>query len=218
MERYLDLLSLLILVSSFALVASKRVKSYIDTFQLQSALVALAAAVVGIYNLSTEGTIDVILLFLVIVALKVIYIPLVLKRTIKQVEYTVEKDFYLNIPISVLICCGLVILTYYSLSSLDGVIGVQIKNYLVNSISVILIGLFFMMTRKKAIGQIVGFLVIENGLFIAAMLSAHGMPIIIDLGIFIDLLTGVMVMGILVFRISETFETISVNKLRNLRG
>jgi len=75
-----------------------------------------------------------------------------------------------------------------------------------------------MMTRKKAIGQIVGFLVIENGLFVAAMLSAHGMPIIIDLGIFIDLLTAIMIMGILVFRINETFETINVNKLRNLRG
>jgi len=218
MERYLDLLSLLILVSSFALVASKRVKSYIDTFQLQSVLVALAAAVIGTYNFRAEGAIDVILLCLVIVALKVIYIPMILKRTISQVEYTVEKDFYLNIPISVLICCGLVILSYFSLGPLEGIVGGSLKNYLVNSISVILIGLFFMMTRKKAIGQIVGFLVIENGLFIAAMLSSNGMPLIIDLGIFIDLLTGVMIMGVLVFRISETFETINVNKLRNLRG
>jgi len=218
MDAYLNLLSLLILVSSFALVANKRVKSYIDTFQLQSVLVALAAAVTGFESLRTEGAIDALLLCLVIVALKVVYIPRLLKRTIKQVEYKVEKDFYLNIPISVLICCGLVILTYYSLGSLQGIINSEIKNYLVNSISVVLIGLFFMMTRKKAIGQIVGFLVIENGLFTAAMLSAHGMPIIIDLGIFIDLLTAIMIMGMLVFRMNETFETINVNKLRNLRG
>jgi len=218
MEKYLDLLSLLILVSSFALVASKRARTYIDTFQFQSALVALAAAVIGIYNFRIEGSIELFLLCLVIVALKVIYIPIILKRTIKQVGYTVEKDFYLNIPISVLICCGLVILSYFSLGSLEGIIEASTKNYLVNSISVILIGLFFMITRKKAIGQIVGFLVIENGLFIAAMLSSNGMPLIIDLGIFIDLLTGVMIMGVLVFRISETFETINVNKLRNLRG
>jgi len=123
METYLNLLSLLILVSSFVLVANKRVKSYIDTFQFQSILVAIAAAVVGADNLLAEGKIDALLLCVVIVALKVIYIPGLLKRTIRQVEYKVEKDFYLNIPISVLICCGLVILTVYSLNSLGSVIG-----------------------------------------------------------------------------------------------
>ena len=218
MELYLNLLSLLILLSSFFLVASKRIFTYINVFQLQSALVALSAAVIGIFNIKAGGSVEVLVLCLLIVALKVVYIPRLLKKTIKKIERTVEKDFYLNIPISILICGAMVILTYYSLNSLQGVLNGQTKSYLVNAISIVLIGLFFMITRKKAIGQIVGFLVIENGIFTATMLAAHGMPLIIDLGIFIDLLTAMMVMGVLVFRINETFESININKLKNLRG
>ena len=75
-----------------------------------------------------------------------------------------------------------------------------------------------MISRKKAIGQIIGFLVIENGLFTAAVLSTEGMPMIVELGIFFDLLTAVLIMGILVFRINENFETIDLDKLKNLRG
>ena len=75
-----------------------------------------------------------------------------------------------------------------------------------------------MISRKKAIGQIIGFLVIENGIFTAAILSTHGMPMIVELGIFFDLFTAVMIMGLMVFRISENFDSIDINKLRNLRG
>ena len=75
-----------------------------------------------------------------------------------------------------------------------------------------------MISRKKAIGQIIGFLVIENGLFITALFATQGMPFIIDMGIFVDLLSGVMIMGIMVFRINEKFDSISIDKLNNLRG
>jgi len=64
----------------------------------------------------------------------------------------------------------------------------------------------------------VGFLVIENGLFITAMFSTHGMPFIVDMGIFIDLITAVMVMGIMVLNINEKFDSTDINKLKNLRG
>jgi hydrogenase-4 component E len=130
----------------------------------------------------------------------------------------VEKDFFYNIPLLVLICCVLVVFSYFALSTTEAMNKGIINTQVVNSVSLVLIGLFFMISRKKAIGQMVGFLVIENGLFITAMFSAHGMPFIVDMGIFIDLITGVMVMGILVFRINEKFETIDINKLKNLRG
>jgi hydrogenase-4 component E len=73
-------------------------------------------------------------------------------------------------------------------------------------------------TRKKAIGQIVGFLVVENGLFVTAMFATHGMPIVVDLGIFIDIITAVLIMGVMVSRIDESFATTDIDKLRRLRG
>ena len=218
MEYYLDSLSLLILISSFVLVANKRINSYIRTFRLQSFLLVILVGVIGIEKFLHEGSLEIIVISLIILALKVIYIPRLLQNTVNKVEYKVEKDFFLNIPISVMICCALVMLVYYSVSSVMFADTGHTQIYLVNSISVVLIGLFFMISRKKAIGQIIGFLVLENGIFTTAMLTANGMPVIIELGMFIDLLTAVMIMGGLVFKINENFESIDINKLRNLRG
>ncbi len=218
MDNYLNLVSILILLSSFILVANKRIISYINTFRLQSLLLALLAGVMGIYSFLEEGEIDVMIVCLITIVVKVILIPRLLKRTVKKVEYRVLKDFFLNIPTLILICCGLFVLTYFSVSTIDDIKDPQIKTYLVNSISVILIGLLFMISRKKAIGQIIGFLVMENGLFTTAILTTNGMPMIVELGLFFDVLTAVLIMGIMVFRINENFDSIDINKMRNLKG
>jgi hydrogenase-4 component E len=165
-----------------------------------------------------EGAVDVLIVCFIIVGLKVIYIPNLLGKTYANVEYQVEKDFILNIPILVLICSGIVVFSYFTIASIDGLSKGVISAQLVNAISLILIGLFFMISRKKAIGQIIGFLVIENGLFVTAMFVSDGMPFIVDMGIFIDLVTAVMIMGIMVFRINEKFESINIDKLNHLKG
>lgn len=218
MENYNQILSMLILLTSFVLMANKRIKSYIRTFRLQSALIALTAGIMGIRSAISEGSYDVLIICIIIIALKVIYIPNLLHRTFANVEYKVEKDFYFNIPLLILICCGLVVFTYFSVSRIAGISEGEINAEVVNSVSLVLIGLFFMICRKKAIGQIVGFLVIENGIFVTAMFSTNGMPFIVDLGIFIDIITAVLIMGIIVFKINDKFDSIDINKLKNLRG
>jgi hydrogenase-4 component E len=215
----LNLFSILILLSTFILVADKRVNSYIKTFRMQSVLLAIIAGVFSINEMLEKHRFDgVIIIFVLIVAVKVVYIPYMLKKTVNRVEYKVEKDFFISIPISVLICCGLVILVWYVISKITEISDPYARMYLTNSISVVLIGLFFMISRKKAIGQIIGFMVIENGTFMAAILTTSGMPMIVELGIFFDLLTAVLIMGVFVFRINETFDSIDINKLRNLKG
>lgn len=218
MSTLLDLFSVLILCSTFILIANKRVKGYIKTFRLQSMLIAAAAGTMGIQGLGTGGDFDLLAIALLIVGLKGIYIPNLLDKTYSNVEYRVEKDFFYNIPLLVLISFGLVIFSFFCVSAIEGIGTGPMGMHVVNSVSVILIGLFFMICRKKAIGQIIGFLVIENGLFVTAVFSAHGMPFIVDLGIFIDLITAVMIMGMMVFRINEKFESIDINRLKNLRG
>lgn len=219
LAQILNILSICILISAFSLVASKRILSYLKAFRIQSILLAVVAAIYSLYFLIEEGRLEgIVIIFLLTVGLKVIYIPKMLRKISRQVEYKVEKDFFINIPFSIIICCGLVVLTWFTVSKIplmnNGYNGV----YLVQSVSVVLIGLFFMISRKKAIGQIIGLLVIENGTFLTAMLLTSGMPMIVEFGIFFDLLTAVLIMGIFVFRINETFEHININKLRNLRG
>lgn len=215
----LNLFSVLILISAFILVANKRINSYIKTFRLQSVLLALVAAIFSLYHLIVEGRFDgIIIICILIIALKVIYIPNMLGKIARKVEYKVEKDFFINIPISILICCGLVVLIWYVVSMIPEISGVYERIFLTNSVSVILIGLFFMISRRKAIGQIIGFLVIENGMFMAAILTTFGMPMIVEIGVFFDLLTAVLIMGVFVFRINENFDSIDINKLRKLKG
>jgi len=218
MENVNQILSVLILLTSFMLIANKRIRSYIGTFRLQSALIALTAGIMGVRSAITEGSYDVLVVCIIIIVLKVIYIPNLLHKTYAGVEYKVEKDFFFNIPLLILICCGLVVFTYFSVSRIAGISEGVINTQVVNSVSLVLIGLFFMISRKKAIGQIVGFLVIENGIFITAMFSTDGMPFIVDLGIFIDIITAVLIMGIIVFKINDKFDSIDINKLKNLRG
>lgn len=218
MFNYFDTMSGLILFSSFILMANKRIKSYITTFRVQSLLIAIAAGIMGIITPIEEGRFHILVICLLIVVLKVIFIPNLLNKTYAHTEYKVEKDFILNIPILVLMCCALVVFSYFSLSTTDGINSGIINTRVVNSVSVILIGLLFMISRKKAIGQIVGFLVIENGLYITALFSTNGMPFIVDVGIFIDILTAVIILGFMVFRINEKFESIDTDKLNNLRG
>ena len=218
MSSYFDVLSTLILLSSFILMANKRVKSYIKTFRIQSTMIAIVAGIMGINRFFEEGHFDILIVFFVIIAVKVIYIPHLLNKTYANVEYKVEKDFFFNIPILIIGCCLIVVFTYFSISTTNSVNAGIINMRVVNSVSLILIGLFFMISRKKAIGQIVGFLVIENGIFVTAIFATQGMPFIVDMGIFVDLLSAVMIMGIMVFKINEKFDSIDINKLRKLRG
>lgn len=209
---------MLILLSSFVLMANKRIKSYIKTFRIQSFLIAVTAGIMGVQVMAKEGRIDVLLVCLIIVLLKVIYIPNLLNRTYSGVEYKVEKDFIWNIPILVLISSAIVVFTFFVVSPGGGITEGLGSVQVINAISVTLIGMFFMISRKKVIGHIIGFLVLENGIFITAIFATDGMPFIIDLGIFIDMLTAVMIMGMMVFRISDKFDTINIDKLNKLRG
>lgn len=218
MQTYLYLLSILILVSAFMLVSNKRVNGYIRTFRLQSILIALCAGILGIDSLVNGKGFELLIVCILTIAIKVVLIPNLLRSTIQKVEYKVEKDFFLNIPVSIIICCGIFLLTYFMVTRVDGLSNTDAIVYLTNSISMVLIGLFFMISRKKAIGQIIGFLLIENGIFMAAILATRGIPMIIELGIFLDVLTAVLIMGILVYKINENFESIDINKLKKLKG
>jgi hydrogenase-4 component E len=152
MENFFDLLSVLVLLTSFVLVSNKKITAYIKTFRIQSALIALTAGIMGWHIALDEGKYDILIICVIIVALKVVFIPHLLYKTYGNIEYRVVKDFFMNIPIIVLNCCGLVVFSYFSVSNIGTLTGFHINHQVVNSFSVVLIGFFFMISRKKAIG------------------------------------------------------------------
>lgn len=97
--------------------------------------------------------------------------------------------------------------------------GIQSNGWLgaAGGISLVFTGLILMLTRRLAISQILGFLVIENGIYIFALTQTRGMPMIVEMGIFLDVLVGVMVSGLLLFKIKKSFEHIDVGQLTELK-
>ena len=85
------------------------------------------------------------------------------------------------------------------------------------AMGLVLVSLFVVVSRKKALTQVVGFLMLENGIALLALLGAYGVPLLVELGVFLDALMGFLVMQIFVYRIQETFETIDVDQLDRLR-
>jgi len=81
----------------------------------------------------------------------------------------------------------------------------------------VFVGLLIIVSRKSALTQIIGFLVMENGIALLAILATFGVPLIVELGVFLDVLLGVLVMQVFVYRIRETFDTIDVDRLKHLR-
>jgi len=214
----LQTLSALILISCFVLVAKKRPMSYIRTFRIQSLLIALVALIIGYEKFTTHGEVDLLVIGVIVIAMKVFYIPSLMNKMLANIKYPVEKDFFYNIPFHIIACCGLYAFMYFTFAAIPAFHGLSFGQYMVNSISVVLMGFYFMMSRRKAFGQIVGFLVIENGIFVSAVFATNGMPFIVDLGILVDLITAVLIMGALVFRLDEQFSSTDTQKLNNLRG
>ena len=93
------------------------------------------------------------------------------------------------------------------------------NNTLAIAIALLLTGFFLMINRRKAITQVLALLTIENGVMLAAVaLTTYGMPLVVELGIFFDVMVAVMVLGILVYRIRESFASMDTSKLSQLKG
>jgi len=149
---------------------------------------------------------------------KVVFLPWLLGRQVRRIRIVQEIEPLLNAPLSMLVCGGLTLLGYLvarpftSLEKLG-------NNTLAIAITLLLTGFFLMFNRRKAITQVLALLTIENGVMLAAVaLTAYGMPLVVELGIFFDVMVAVMVLGILVYRIRETFSSMDVSKLNQLKG
>jgi hydrogenase-4 component E len=212
----IDIFAAAILVTAFLVVSSRSLVFYIRLFALQSFFLGVVALLVVL----GYGETHILIAAVLTIAIKAIAIPVVLSRVIERIHVRKEVDFSINIPASLLLCGGMVILAdsvAHSILDAQGADAPAVSRVLSVSIAMMLIGLFIMMTRKKAITQIVGLLTMENGVFLSGLSITYGMPLIVEVGIFFDILVAVLILGVFIFRINKTFESISIDFLRSLR-
>jgi hydrogenase-4 component E len=218
-EKIVTLLAALVLVLQIAMAAQRWLVTNIRIFGLQSFLLAVIAGTIAIFNGAPHIFIAAVLTLLV----KAILVPILLERLVDRMEIRREIEPILNVPFSVMISGGLTLLGYivaesfYHPEQTPGHAAMG-HNTLAVAISLFLIGFFMMINRRKALTQVLALLSLENGLFLAAISLTYGMPLIVELGVFFDVLVAVLVLGILVYRIRETFESMDVSKMRKLRG
>jgi hydrogenase-4 component E len=122
-----------------------------------------------------------------------------------------------NAAASVLVAALLVILAYSVTRPLVALSQLPTRGGIPIAMAIVFISLFIIVSRKKAVSQIVGFLMLENGIALLAVLGSYGVPLIVELGVSLDALMGFLVMQVFVYHIHETFESIDVEQLNRLR-
>ncbi len=202
------------LVSVYLMVGQKALFVTIRLYGLQSLLLGAVGVAMGLeqhrYHLFVTAGLTV--------GLKGFLIPWFLMRVVDRVGIRREIEPYLNVPSSLLICLGLTVVGYrvsLGLAAADQGAPHQVVGV---SLSMLLMGLFLMVTRKKALTQILALLTIENAVFLVALGATAGMPLVVELGISFDVILAVLILGVMVRRIVDRFESMDTSRLSKLKG
>lgn len=210
----INFLAAAILLVSLLVMASTRMGQLVRSFALQSIMLAAVAAVLA----HQTGSDHIYLVAALTLVIKGVAIPRFLTYSVDRLKVRREIEPLVGIPASLLISGGLVIVAYYVTEPLISSAEAVTRNCLAISLSVVFIGMFMMISRRKAITQMVGLLMMENGLFLGIISTTYGMPLIVEIGIFFDVFMAVLIMGIFAYRINRSFETLDTTFMRRLRG
>lgn len=212
-ERAELVTSALILLTSFAFFTQSRIHSMVNTFVWQSALLATMTILQAVTTQHTELYLSAI----IIIALKVIFIPYAIRYTVKKLNIRHGVSIVKHPFLLLMGAIGLVLFCYHLILPLRATAQLSFSNNTAIAIAVTLLGMFLLITHHKAVAHIIGFMAMENGIFFAALSAAHGMPMIVELGIAFDVLVAAILFGIFFFHISSSIDSLDVNRLNSLR-
>ncbi|MFC7443019.1 hydrogenase [Laceyella putida] len=207
-------IAMTLLVSALILFQIRKISHSVGILAFQSVVLSLTAAWMWMETGITHLLIAAVLTLLV----KGIVIPYILLYTIKKIGIDPIVERFTSKYSSLMIALALSVVGFYVTSHLHLPGTEHGQAYLPVSVILIFLGTFIMIDHKKAMMQGVGLITIENGLFLVAESISYGMPLIVELGIFFDLLVTVIVIGILSYRIHSTFESLNTEKMQNLKG
>ncbi len=211
--QIINLLAALLLLIAFAMLSQRRILSLIKLFAWQGLVLSLSTFVVA-YSTNQHHLYYSAGLTLL---LKVLLLPWLLHRLMLKLNVRWDVETLINIPTTMLVGIALVIFSFnlaapisqLSESITRGLIGIALAS--------VLLSMLMMLTRRKAIPQVVGFLAMENGLFFAATSATHGMPLVVELGIALDVLVATFIFGIFFFQIRETFDSLDISHMEKLK-
>jgi len=213
LAELVNVLAAFLLLLAFAMLSQRRVLTLIKLLAWQGA--ALAAST-GIVAWSTGQT-HLYYSALITVLLKVILIPWVLHRLIDRLFVRWDIETLINIPTTMLIGIGLVIFAFALATPISQMATTLTRSTLGIALFLLLLSFLMMIVRQKAVPQVIGFLAMENGLFFAATSATYGMPLVVELGVALDVLVGTFIFGIFFFHIRERFDSLDIRHMEKLK-
>jgi hydrogenase-4 component E len=211
--QLLRLLAASLLLISFAMLSRRRTQRLITLYAWQGAVLFLSTCLVAYSAGLTELYYSAALTLL----LKVILLPWILHRLIQRLGAQWDSEPLVNIPTTMLVGLVLVIFAFGLVQPISMLATTITRHTIGIALAVIMLAFLMMITRRKAMTQVIGFLAMENGLFFAATSTTYGMPMVIELGIALDLLVAVFILGIFFFQIREQFDSLDLHHLETLR-
>ena len=202
-----------LLVSVLLLAAARRVQAGIILFALQSAIITAQVMATAYLEKSAEAWIIAGMVF----AVKVVGIPSAMLWLVGKLKTPRGIRSQMSTAQCVFVAVLMIFLSYAAVQPYAR--GTRVPaDALAASVALILTGAFLMVSRPQALMQILGLLVLENGICLAALTTTFGMPLVVEIGIFFDVVVGILIMGVFAFRIRDTFDHLDVSRLRRLRG
>ncbi|HEX3124718.1 MAG TPA: formate hydrogenlyase [Rhodanobacteraceae bacterium] len=212
-SQLINLGAAVLLLTSFAMLSQRRIVSLVNLFAIQGAALSASTAIVAY----TSGQHHLYYSAALSVALKMLLLPWILHRLIRRLNVRWDTEPLINIPTTMLVGIVLVVFAFGLAQPISQMSTTIARSTLGIALAVVMLSFLMMITRRKAISQIVGFLAMENGLFFAATSATYGMPMVVELGVALDLLIGMVILGVFFFQIREQFDSLDLQHLEQLR-
>ena len=209
-----NLLAGVFLLSALAAVIQRRVAGAILGYTWNSRALGAIAALVA----ATTRERHIWFAAGLVLAIKGFFIPRLLQRTAARGRVREEAEPFVSATTAMLVCGVLVVIGFTQTRALFGASHTILASCLPVSIAVALVGLFQMVSHRAALAQVVGLVIMENAIFLAAISLTYGMPLVVEMGVLLDLLVGVALLGFFVGRIEESFESADTSLLTSLKG
>lgn len=211
--QLVNFLAAILLLLSFAMLSQRRILSLIHLYTLQGVALVSANLILGFVTADTHLYVSAALTLL----LKVGLIPWILHRLVRRLNVKADVEPLLNIPTTLVAGIALVIVAFNVAAPISRLAESAARGTLGIALACVLLSFMMMITRAKAIPQVIGFLSMENGLFFAAAAATNGMPMIVELGIGLDVLVGILILGVFMFQIREQFDSLDIHHLEKLK-
>ena len=213
LHAVIDDLGALLLFTMILIVAAGQIYRAIYAVAAQSLLIAIAAAVLA----AATGHGDLLVIAGITLAVKATLLPCVLHRVVQRINVRREVEPVIPIAATLALAVVIVVVSFELSASLGPVRQAITGNALPVGIALTLTGVLVMATRKTALTQMVGLFASENGIFFTEMSVTEGMPLIIEIGVILDVILAALVMAIMVLRVRSTIDA-DIADLDRLRG